>query len=263
MKVTLSQLNQIIACPNCKGSIELQEDRDAECARCGETYNKLPFSWELIPEALKSFELLEAWEQLQRNGLVSYEQDPENNLSVGEREDCRAFSVFCGYTGLVLDVGCGIQAFPSYFSNANNEVRYVGIDPLVGESEAKYTQIRSVGEFMPFADESFDRVIFATSLDHVLDPIKTLSEAKRVCKSDGAIAIWVGEKSPDAPKPEKSPEWYENLEKPEGADDVFHYRRLSLEDVRSFISQIDCRIIDEEVTAVDEYRKRCFLRLSC
>src|SRR5262249_30276809 len=41
----------------------------------------------------------------------------------------------------------------------------------------------------------FDHVLFATSLDHMLNPHKTLLEAKRVIKPKGKINIWITYKS--------------------------------------------------------------------
>jgi SAM-dependent methyltransferase len=261
LNLNLVELNEIVACPNCKAAIELQESGNTRCSGCGESYRKLSFSWELIPSSLRSFELLDVWEQLQKNGLVSYQEDPEHNLSVGERGDCRAFAQFCQYTGRVLDIGCGIQPWPSYFSSANGDIRFIGIDPLVGESPADYVQIRSVGEFLPFAENTFDRILYATSLDHVIDPIQSLREANRVAKEDGEIDLWIGEKSPSTPKPTESPDWYEGLVKPDGADDAFHYRRLDSDIVKTFVAEAGLRIVAEECVEIDQYRRRYFLRL--
>ena len=161
----------------------------------------------------------ETWEQLQSNGLASYEADPESNLGVGERQDCISFSRFAELRGLVLAVGCGPQAWPSYLEVHERGTRFVGVDPLEGEREASYTQLRALAEHLPFADGSFDRVLFATTLDHFVDPVAALLEAKRVLGPDGRIAVWLGHKRPDAPALESSPEWYRRLEVPDGADD--------------------------------------------
>jgi SAM-dependent methyltransferase len=130
------------------------------------------------------------WEQLQENGLFAYTEDPENNLSVDDRNELAIrFGEFAQLTGTVLDVGCGPQRMPSYGAL---EGRFVGIDPLRGEQPRDFDFVQSIGEFLPFRDRTFDRVLFATSLDHVLNPVRCLLEAKRVLKPDGRIIIWYG-----------------------------------------------------------------------
>ena len=52
------------------------------------------------------------WEALQANSELSYRDEPEASLSVGDREDVARFGVFCELSGLVLDVGCGRRRCP-------------------------------------------------------------------------------------------------------------------------------------------------------
>jgi ubiquinone/menaquinone biosynthesis C-methylase UbiE len=42
----------------------------------------------------------------------------------------------------------------------------------------------------------FDRVLFATSIDHVLVPELALAEAYRVASRGGTVCIWLGEVAP-------------------------------------------------------------------
>jgi hypothetical protein len=81
-----------LACPNCSASLPPLEGDAIDCPSCGTTYRRLPFAWDLTPprEALTSGQWA-VWEQLQRNGEVSYEADPEHNLGVGAREDVQRF----------------------------------------------------------------------------------------------------------------------------------------------------------------------------
>src|SRR5439155_20161971 len=103
------------------------------------------------------------WEELQANGEHSYTTAPEENLSVGARNDVARFAEFCDMRGAVLDVGCGPQIRPSY-AGAD---RFVGIDPLRGERRRDFDFVQGIGEYLPFRDDSFDQVLFATSLDHL------------------------------------------------------------------------------------------------
>ena len=156
------------------------------------------------PRELWSSELWETWEAIQANGLVGYAEDPEHNIAVGEREDATEFARFCRLEGTVLDVGCGPQRWPSYFRDFAPATRFVGVDPLVS-GDADYLTLRALAEHLPFADRSFDRVLFATTLDHFVAPERALEEAARVLEPAGIIAAWVGHKLPDAPRPVHSP----------------------------------------------------------
>jgi len=240
----------------------VSESADAICDSCAESYRWTANNWHLVPSNWKaSSELWTAWEQLQENGLVSYTQDPENNLGVGKRKSPLQFGAFAGFDGLVLDVGCGPQSWPTHFAESTDRTRFVGVDPLVGASSPDYTQLRALGEFLPFREQVFDHVVFATSLDHFIDPVPVLLEAGRVCRSDGEVDIWIGEKKAGAPKPAVSASWYTSLKKPSEAEDVFHLKRLAREDMLRIIERSSLLISDEEVHPIDEFRTNYFFRL--
>lgn len=259
---TEQELRAILACPNCRGSLAFRQDSAAGCTSCGVEYTRLPHSWDLTPppERLGTAEW-KAWEVLQANGVSSYDHDPEHNLAIGERSDFTAFGEFCGLAGDVLDVGCGPQAWPSHFDAASPETRFVGVDPLVGERAAHYAQVRGLAEHLPFTDDVFDLVVFATTIDHFVDPVAALREATRVSKPDGAIAVFVGHKHADAPAPPVSPEWYRRLKPPEGYNDVFHVARLDPVESEELFARSDLRVEARETHVVDEFRSNHFFRL--
>jgi SAM-dependent methyltransferase len=262
VKLTIEEINEIIACPMCNNFLALVEWRDASCSRCQETYRWYSGTWDLIPSSYhSSSDLWPVWEQLQANGLVSYTHDAEHNLAVGERADCMEFSRFCGFDGLVLDVGCGPQAWPAYFRFTSNRTRLVGVDPLVRGSAADYVQFRALGEYLPFRSEVFDHVVFATSLDHFIDPAQALIEACRVCRLSGALDIWIGEKRPETPRPAVSPDWYMSLKKPHQADDVFHLKRFGSAEVKELFKQVGLHLVAEHLQTIDEFRCNWFYRL--
>ncbi|MBK8125693.1 MAG: methyltransferase domain-containing protein [Elusimicrobia bacterium] len=146
------------------------------------------------------------WEQLQENGEVSYREDPEHNLGVGARADHLAFADFCGFHGNVLDVGVGPQKEPTHLQRARDKSAFfVGIDPLAGEQPRNFAFVRGLAEHLPFRDGVFDQVLFVTSLDHMLDPVGALREARRVTKPEGRVFLWMGEKNPARPSPPAAP----------------------------------------------------------
>ncbi len=185
-------LEEILACPVCHAPISGQR-----CTNCGRTYSEIRGVFDMTPVPLPDPELEKRatlWDSLQENGELAYRFDPTSSLSVGERDDARAFARFAQLRGRVLDVGCGPQKMPSYGEEFEGEL--VGIDPLVGVQPRDFEFVKGVGEYLPFRDESFDRVLFATSIDHMLSPALGIVSAARVTKRGGTLSVWIGEASP-------------------------------------------------------------------
>ncbi len=86
-----------------------------------------------------------------------------------------------------LEVGVGTGRFA-----ANLGVRY-GVEPLMPMAVlAAHRGVEvSLGraEALPFTSESFDAVLFVTTLCFVRDPLKSLQEANRVLKVSGLLVV--------------------------------------------------------------------------
>jgi ubiquinone/menaquinone biosynthesis C-methylase UbiE len=96
-------------------------------------------------------------------------------------------------SGRLLDVGCGLLEVPGYLDfEDKSKFEFFGIDPIEDRS---FRGIRIVGcsEFMPFEDEQFDVLIFATSLDHVCSLGYTISESYRILVDGGKVMIWMSD----------------------------------------------------------------------
>jgi len=184
-------LSELLVCPVCRGTLD-----DVRCSDCGRGYRRARGVLDLTPIPPPDDEVQDRWglwEALQANGEQAYDIDPPSSLSVGDRDDVRAFARFAQLDGRVLDVGCGPQALPSYAAGMPGEL--VGIDPLAGEQPRDFAFVKGIAEYLPFADATFDRVLFATSLDHVLAPALALAEARRVTARGGAVIVWFGEQA--------------------------------------------------------------------
>ena len=275
-------LNKFLVCPVCRGELPLREiaaQGTGSCPRCergyafeGGVYNLTPVP---APDELMRGKW-RTWQELQNNGLFSYSNAPEFNLSVGSRADAAAFKAFCRVSGHVLDIGCGPQEYPSYLPETGP---VVGIDPLRGCQPRGFAFVQGVGEYLPFRNETFDHIIYATSLDHIIDPRRSLGEAHRCLKPKGHISLWIDALAPDYQAADRSG-WrhyrllarkgFKSLSRhgwigkiglrrtlsyvgsvakmkvPEGAIDYFHFEHLTIANVSDWLSDLGLRIAREE-----------------
>ena len=82
----------------------------------------------------------------------------------------------------VLDVGCGDGLISSRVVAARPDLRIEGIDVLVRPQT--HIPVRQFdGSVLPYADDSFDAVLFVDVLHHTDDPNVLLREAARVART--------------------------------------------------------------------------------
>lgn len=171
------------------------------CATCGEQYEisddyiKTYFDKKLFNSFRKDYLLNKT---LNNNGYISYQLLQEGSISLPEREDVTRFRRFlrgnlCGKR--ILDIGCGIMSTPGYLmfdSSSNYEL--IGLDPI---DDNNFNGLRIVGcsEFVPLQDKSVDTIVFATSMDHVCNLRRTISEASRLLSDNGRVIIWMSDRS--------------------------------------------------------------------
>lgn len=197
--------------------------------------------------------------KLQHNGEISYKEDPEGNLGVGKLKGYLDFANFCAFREHVLDVGVGPQKIPSHFEGfEKSNITFVGVDPLEGEQPRDFIFFKALGEHLPFKDSIFDQVLFTTSLDHFLDPLIALLEAKRVVKDGGEIIVLMGDKVKEIGngKPIITNDWYEALKVPEGAEDRFHFWEFSLKDFEKLAYKASLKIVDTQRKTIRNWREK-------
>lgn len=81
----------------------------------------------------------------------------------------------------ILDVGCGEKPYKEFFPKSR---RYIGID-----MRSRYADVKSIGEYLPFNDETFDAALCTQVLEHVGDSKKALAEINRVLASNGTLIL--------------------------------------------------------------------------
>lgn len=92
--------------------------------------------------------------------------------------------------GSCLDIGCGVLALPGYMAASSGQVRWVGIDPFLGDAARRFPFAQALGEYLPFRTDTFDGALFGSTIYHQMSPIQSLERARRVVKPSGKLYIW-------------------------------------------------------------------------
>jgi SAM-dependent methyltransferase len=93
------------------------------------------------------------------------------------------------FHGRVLDIGCGIGDFLRFRKNT------VGVD--INKFNVDYCRSENLEAFViengkyPFSAETFEGAILDNVVEHLIDPIPALLEAKRILRKDGILIIGV------------------------------------------------------------------------
>ncbi|QMU27447.1 class I SAM-dependent methyltransferase [Adhaeribacter radiodurans] len=202
MVSTIRCFNTDLFCPICKGNILYKEDLII-CHSCStkflqetqEYINLLPQN-AIIKEESK-------WEERQEDMELWYKNlitDTISAVSVFEHDYTPLKLYFAQLTGNILDLGGGVGVVRHYLSDKSN---YIVVDPsadwlssdwkLLSNAypclNTKPNFVMGVGEFLMFADNTFDSVLSLWSINHVSNPAKVFHEVQRVLKRGGRFFI--------------------------------------------------------------------------
>lgn len=99
--------------------------------------------------------------------------------------------------GPVLDIGCGLHPLMPHYVKQLSLPHFIGIEPLTTPIERDYECLVGVtAESIPLPDRYANAALFATSLDHIEDAPRAISEVLRVLKTDGRLYFWLGVHDP-------------------------------------------------------------------
>lgn len=131
------------------------------------------------------------WKKLLDNEWQEYvKYGAEGRFSHSGHEMARWFGdIISVYEGKILDIGCGVITRPEYM---HEKAEWYGIDPLGADIKRDFHFTLGKAEQLPYEDEYFDMVVYATSLNHLENPSVSVSEAYRVLKAGGRVALWGG-----------------------------------------------------------------------
>ncbi len=100
---------------------------------------------------------------------------------------------------IVLDLGCGRATDAIKLAEMGGKA--IGLDPskvmmkkarsLIEKSNTKVALVQGIGEGLPFKAHSLDKVMCKGSLDHFIDPAKTMAEIARVLKPGGKAVFTI------------------------------------------------------------------------
>lgn len=133
------------------------------------------------------------WWELFENAKRSYMNSRHESCSMHDNSYAQAFHSFFSLhgRGRVLDIGSGIYGLPVYLSGYPRNL-ISAVEPLELMEPANFEVVQGFAEFMPWPNGSFNTILSATSLDHVLCLETALQEIHRVISPKGRFLIWIG-----------------------------------------------------------------------
>lgn len=196
-----TDVREILACPLCKGALDLAHG----AARCETGHLDIPQTradcLDLLPPGLIGDS--EHWADRQ-GAMTRWYQDlletPHDAAACFEKDYGQCAGPLGALAGRILDVGGGNGVVRHYLPA---DVQYVLLEPDLAWLDARWAPladrfpclatpacfVRGIGEYLPFAEASFDVVLGLWSLNHAVDPPAVLAEAARVLRPGGLLLL--------------------------------------------------------------------------
>ena len=154
------------------------------------------------PNHLTKHRLQQIWKQVPPN---YYDQGIENNILQKLwhiKKLSQVLNLLPKNAKKVLDIGCSSGVLTAQVASALPKSKVTGLDSYkdaIDFAQKKYPHIDFIcadAHKLPFKNNAFDLIICTETLEHVIDPRKTLLEMKRVLKENGHAIISMDSGSP-------------------------------------------------------------------
>jgi SAM-dependent methyltransferase len=152
-------VRDVLRCPGCHGALRDTPGGALRCDRCDADHPADGERFDFLSDAMR-----------EQFGIID-----TDNVSANEYDAYSHELIHRLWDGLILDCGAGKRS--TYFENV------VNLEIVAYPS----TDVLSVGEVLPFADDSFDAVFSFAVLEHVKDPRACAVEIARVLKPGGLL----------------------------------------------------------------------------
>ena len=129
--------------------------------------------------------------------IVMTDMTPDTDFVFGRMTDETISAVDAKPGEMILDIACGraIDAMALVKEGA----KLTGIEAsdtmiekaieFMGDAQGRVVLVRSLAENLPFADDSFDKVVCKGAMDHFVDIEKSMAEMARITRPSGRVII--------------------------------------------------------------------------
>lgn len=222
--ISRDDLAALLRCPRCHGTLNVEGDL-LQCGACNLSFATKPGSLPIydlfIDEGTDHVgrDPRQAWKRLEFEKNYEFtgyhESGVEFDKALGYPAEVSQFLfervkkrmvkwVRPGANHTILDVGCGAGYFLNMirerYQEAGFEPTVVGVDisahqvsymaeRMSREGVTRVVAATGNGEFLPFADESFDLVTCSEVIEHIRNPKRALEEMRRVLKPTGMLLL--------------------------------------------------------------------------
>jgi ubiquinone/menaquinone biosynthesis C-methylase UbiE/uncharacterized protein YbaR (Trm112 family) len=206
---------QDFACPECKNHPLLYEETKLNCSHCSNTYlikDGVPLLFPKNSPALSFIQKDVSLTELRDIYDKAYSHEGIMGTDLDRTYDQATKEILIKFAEpldekRILDVGTGIgrlwDYMPMNVCGYAVDPSHVGIKKAL-QRRPTLTVSASVGENLPFPNNFFDSIIAADTIEHTLDPVKTLAEIKRTIKTNGDLCV-------SFPIPDSLRKWGRNL----------------------------------------------------
>ncbi len=226
-RLPISHMNLVAAdetahthCPHCAALLDTQmRTNHLFCNACGIKFLKRGSVWDFrtflvcekndwraddFEKAYSHLSVIEdAFTHADCSGIPRFIEE----YRISRCKDFLAQWIVAGSPHAILDVGCGSGWFDFRLRDKfgySGTIAGVDVSPhnislfiteISKRAEGKITAFAANGESLPFADNTFDKVVMTEVLEHVANPRRVIEEAHRVLRDTGELLL----STPSAP----------------------------------------------------------------